>query len=1025
MVKQVAAVLTQLEGVWMDLPPNVAASVRKLLSRQQNLGIHSDSTTMETPRTSPLQACVQDITAPASSGTVCRRSAEDKLSGRWLSFGEAFGSSPMLGSCSWRPATVIAKPDESQSASKDVVASWGWPEASEAEALLDLPGGNKLVAEMDMLCGVLQRDLTQAFEDLREATETVRCEARVQQKKMEELILRGEEAQKAELDLCGAQLSELKESISRIWSDEGALRKDHISGCGVSDVTSGLCHSYGGVHVQVERCRADLKWCQSSVEQRSQASFEHARWLEEYTEQRLNSVQSALNARQREFNEELRAVWDRKAFLVARLREHFGEASDSSVHDIIPEHHHKELKRLEEASVEQLRALVKTSGEADDEQLLRLKEVVGDMKAKAKSANTLFNSLLAQCRSEVQEKVHDSLSSVHAASRLDKLATLSSAWDAWYAEIIAARFGGLQGKLATEAAQKENLCDKLVVAEALRNASQTKLRTLQDSMDAYSCMQKERDLSHWIHQLLQSWASVIVEAKQQRLVSEVASRAEEARRFATELQASSVSAAGFAKKLRRAERCLEESAGYLLTRLADRLLALTSFAAWALVLRTSWANIAALALEEERTEAKYLACKRDVYEAATTFLAGRADRFAAQSRMLHLWRELVLAEGELRNAVSSSFAISRMSRQTQLTTAWTAWRAVLIANRLDELQRQLAMETVSKEQMVKLLERTEAERSSVQVKLRSVRESMEEMSLVEQHRCASQWLLMVFRDWTAIVVSAKQASLRTTVASVGEEIASVSTALQASHTASAGLKALLGRARNGLEQSSGYFAVKIGDRLLVATGYAAWALLARTARASTFSSALEHEQAEVKHLVSKCSGFEAALIFLASRADRHGTLQCVLQSWREAVIEQAFRRNHTRLVGEVVDRAMLAQSSHFALLHALGCWKEAHVYVLMQKSDAVNLEQERLAAAYRLQMKTQVLKLLDRQQQDDVDAVADQDTADSDSEGDCDANAPETPPLPYLEGDQREDEASAKDVANSTNIAGLAAGWYF
>jgi hypothetical protein len=299
----------------------------------------------------------------------------------------------------------------------------GYNESTEAHAenmvelLAEVPGATPLIAEIDVLCCALQKQAAHAHRQLEQRIENLKSESREHRQRIEEAYLKTTAAQHEEVELCKAKVAELIAEI---------MPSNHM-----------------GKGLDLTLCDDEWARCERIWEQRARVGQAHADWLEVYFAQRLSATEASRDAIKIDFAEDLEAIWQRKAVLMARFRARlFGVCGDEAknegkAQEIVSLR--KDLQSLEKNAVMPLKTLADMSVKAEKEEIARLKTAVTDAKAQCKTAAGQFTSFLEECKVDAEEMKGGQNAELFAHAHLRQRVLLIVVFRAWVEEFFRMR----------------------------------------------------------------------------------------------------------------------------------------------------------------------------------------------------------------------------------------------------------------------------------------------------------------------------------------------------------------------------------------------------------------------------------------------------------------------------------------------------------------------------------------------------------------------------------------------------------
>lgn len=629
-LRQVTALLAELQNVWMDLPPKVSSAIAKVLAGQaQTSGNDGLDDAMSASSTPSRQGSQPDRTP--STGSLRGEKVQKRKSGNWEWFpisidfgctkprsagldlddpvprpaplreqmrnqhlaqrrrespedspaikGEAFlrnfdlqspkdQKSPFDTPASDTP-TYSAGPRVSMpivtdlSKDGDVVeeesaalvhleplpstagAGQGMTSspADMSEVLFHSPSAATLVAEIEMLGRALQRDVERADEELQQRVEAVRKDMDTHKQRLAETIRLANAAQHTELELCKSQLNELRSLVNRNNDEE-----------------------------QATIIQAEAQWaiCKRSNELRAHAGQAHVKWLEECLMQRLNAAEDLLASKEREFQHDLTALWDRKALLCVRLREELlgvGSMGLAPANELV--HLQKELSDLEGRALVPLQELSSLSCKHEKQHVNKLQMAVQDSRAQCKAAVAHLSSMSEQGRAEQKSRMASLTAEMFSQDKMKRRCLLNALFSRWVLFRRESRLESMEQELLTKFEETVELDAQLTETDVARETAEAALRRAQAARDAGALTSHTRFVQRaLVGYAFGRWASCMLFSHNERLREELATNYKESTRLQNTLTDAESLAKCAEAQLERDSQVGEAATHFAITRIA-------------------------------------------------------------------------------------------------------------------------------------------------------------------------------------------------------------------------------------------------------------------------------------------------------------------------------------------------------------------------------------------------------------------------------------------------------------------------
>lgn len=483
-LRQATALLSELQSVWMDLPPKYAESIHKVLASQDRGKKESQKDTresqgptnaqkqwswlsfsmqdlfgctilprqsipaVEVPRTPPrplrVKLALRPPSPPPPSTCASLASSVEPSPRTWNNP----SCTPETGGC----GNLVRDPLMMREGSSlqelrannvpDVtcdspgVSTLELQASNISDVICDSPGVSTLVGEIDTLCWAMKSSVERCHQELEERLAALKAETKRAQERLSESFRRALEAQQSELALCKLQLAE----ISQVVAPRFSLSADP----------------------QLELCDAEWNWCQRIAESRAKAGQDHAEWLENCLTQRFQSVEELLVARDQEFKQNLAMLWERKSLLAARLRlrtsccgtggtggSPCAEATGSPASDELSQLK-KALGDMEISALAPLRDLAASQEREEHALVKRLKETITDARSHSEVAVEHLSGFARLCKAELSSRLGGANAAVLARGKLERRLIIAVAFSTWVAHHFKLRLSVVeaQGRLA-------------------------------------------------------------------------------------------------------------------------------------------------------------------------------------------------------------------------------------------------------------------------------------------------------------------------------------------------------------------------------------------------------------------------------------------------------------------------------------------------------------------------------------------------------------------------------------------------
>jgi len=444
-LRHALALLSELQTAWMDLPPKVDESIRKILASHGHgakPAIKDGGSSKSTPnftwrwlsiRIEDVFGCTAGRSTEAADGQIKHPPPVALEDAREYTGHVSAGSAEDAGGPPRRIEALAMQPLGAEPIHVSLEPSGG-PMASSStmevsDLLYEAPGVAGLIAEIDVLYRALQKDMERAFEDLNQRVEDIKSEAKFHQQRLEDHFHRSLAAANAELELCKAQLAQL--------SDPTVPR-----------------FSLANEDSQLDLCDGEWVWCRRAAELRAQAGRAHVSWLEDTLAQRFQVAELQLKSREREFQQDLSALWGRKAMLTSRIRGRMtvglgdgaagGRATGNEEFDQL----RRALGDIEASVLAPLKELATMNVRHEVDHVRRLKGTISEAQKQCKAATLHLGSLAKQSKVELQARVSSANAALVAHDRLVRQHYITKAFAAWLLHLARERQLAAEQELA-------------------------------------------------------------------------------------------------------------------------------------------------------------------------------------------------------------------------------------------------------------------------------------------------------------------------------------------------------------------------------------------------------------------------------------------------------------------------------------------------------------------------------------------------------------------------------------------------
>lgn len=502
-LRQALQLLSELQDLWMDLPPKVSGSISKMLASHGRNG--------------------------ASGVKDAHPSANGRTAWRWLSFSieDVFGctaarsTEPVEGPAKRPPAELEAALESpSRRGAGNAEDAGGPPGRSEAlnvqpsgnepvqvflepnaipavssnavevgDLLYEAPGVSGLIAEIDVLCRALRKDAERAYEDMHQRIEDLKSQSKRHQERLQEHFNKSVEALQTELDLCKARIAQLTERAAPRYS----LERDP----------------------QSDLCDGDWAWCQRAAELRAQVGSAHVGWLEDTLTQRYQVAQAQLELKEQNFQRDLSSLWERKVALTSRIRGRMtvgvgdGAAGGRATGTEEMDHLKKTLSDFEASALVPLRELAAAHGREEVEHVRRLKLIISETRTQCKDTSSHMGSLAQKCKAELRSRVSRANAAQFAHCHLRRWHLLATAFNSWAQERLAAGRARAEEEAAAQHSKVGHLDSQLrsiAKVHAKANAGLQRVKSKHSAMVLFLCRQHSHAK---LVAIFRSWAAEV------------------------------------------------------------------------------------------------------------------------------------------------------------------------------------------------------------------------------------------------------------------------------------------------------------------------------------------------------------------------------------------------------------------------------------------------------------------------------------------------------------------------------------
>jgi len=164
------------------------------------------------------------------------------------------------------------------------------------------------------------------------------------------------------------------------------------------------------------------------------AGQDHANWLEECLSLRVQSAEEMLLAREREFKQNLAALWERKCLLAARIRLKTGTGDGVGGQLMSREELaglRKALGDMEATALVLLKELATRQKHEEQMQLKRLKGAILDARSQSRGAVQHLGTLTERCNKELKSRLGSMNATILAHNRVERRHLLVTAFSTW------------------------------------------------------------------------------------------------------------------------------------------------------------------------------------------------------------------------------------------------------------------------------------------------------------------------------------------------------------------------------------------------------------------------------------------------------------------------------------------------------------------------------------------------------------------------------------------------------------------
>jgi len=271
-----------------------------------------------------------------------------------------------------------------------------------------VPGAAALFGEIDAMCCALKRDAERSQREFEDRISMLKTEVKLSHDRLKESFRLALEAKSSELELCRSQLAQVTQHMVPRF----ALVPD----------------------LQLELCDSEWTSCRRTSESRMKAGQDHANWLEECLSLRVQSAEDMMLAREREFKQNLAALWERKCLLAARIRLKTGTGDGVGGQLMSREELaglRKALGDMEATALVLLKELATRQKHEEQMQLKRLKGAILDARSQSRGAVQHLGTLTERCNKELKSRLGSMNATILAHNRVERRHLLVTAFSTW------------------------------------------------------------------------------------------------------------------------------------------------------------------------------------------------------------------------------------------------------------------------------------------------------------------------------------------------------------------------------------------------------------------------------------------------------------------------------------------------------------------------------------------------------------------------------------------------------------------